>query len=103
MAPIYEQEWLRLQFSVEYDPVFGVGNWDDSVHATRAMDIQVYNDEDLSHMYVWCKEAHANILTVHPEMGLAHRHLTVEPCVKGTKKDTRDIYTGGREWQCSGR
>jgi hypothetical protein len=35
-----------------------------------------------------------NILTVHPEMGLAHRHLTVEPCAKGTKKDTRNIHTG---------
>jgi hypothetical protein len=27
-------------------------------------------------------------------MGLAHRHVEVEPCVRGTKKDTRDIYTG---------
>jgi hypothetical protein len=54
----------------------------------------VHNEEDVSHLYGWCKEAHADILTVHPEMGLAHRHLTVEPCVKGTKKDTQDIYTG---------
>jgi hypothetical protein len=45
-------------------------------------------------LYVWCKEAHANILTVHQEMGLAHRHVTVEPRVSGTKKDTRHIYTG---------
>jgi hypothetical protein len=27
-------------------------------------------------------------------MGIAHRHVTVEPCVRGTKKDTRHIYTG---------
>jgi hypothetical protein len=79
---------------VEHDPVFGVGNKDDSAHTTGAKEKKVYKDEDISHMYVWCKEAHVNILTVPPEMGLAHRHLTVEPCVKGTKKDTRDIYTG---------
>jgi hypothetical protein len=66
MAPIYEQEWLRLQFLVECDPVFGVGNWDDSADATRAKEIQVYNEEDFSHLYVWCNEAPANILTVHP-------------------------------------
>jgi hypothetical protein len=93
MASIYEQEWLRLQYSVEHHPVFGVENRDDSAHATRAKEKKVYHDDDISHMYVWCREAHANILTVHPEMGLSHRHLTVEPCVKGTKKDTRHIYT----------
>jgi hypothetical protein len=27
-------------------------------------------------------------------MGLAHHHVEVEPCDRGTKKDTRDIYTG---------
>jgi hypothetical protein len=54
----------------------------------------VYNESDFAHLYVWCKEAAAAILTVHPEMGLAHQHVEVEPCVRGTKKDTRDIYTG---------
>jgi hypothetical protein len=45
-------------------------------------------------MYIWCKDSQANVLTVHPEMGLRHQHVTVEPCVKGTKKDSRQIYTG---------
>jgi hypothetical protein len=93
MAPIHEQEWIRLQFSVGHDPVIGVGNWDDSTHATRAAETPVYNEDDFSHLNVWCKEANASILTVHPEMGLAHQHVVVEPCVRGTKKDTRNIYT----------
>jgi hypothetical protein len=76
MAPIYEQEWMRLQFSVECDPVFGVGNSDDSTHATRAAEVN--NKEDSSQLYVWCKEAHTIILTVHPDMGLAHRQMKVD-------------------------
>jgi hypothetical protein len=64
------------------------------VHDTRARGRKVYDDMDMFQMYVLCKEAYANILTVHPEMGLRHQHLTVEPCVKGTKKDSRHIYTG---------
>jgi hypothetical protein len=43
---------------------------------------------------LWCKEAATHILTVHPEMRLAHEHVAVNPCVWGTKKYTRDIYTG---------
>jgi hypothetical protein len=77
-----------------HDPVNAVGNWEDSVLATKAVEAQVYNESDFTHLYVWCKEAGAAILTVHPEMGLAHRHVEVEPCVRGTKKDTRNIYTG---------
>jgi hypothetical protein len=79
---------------VEHNPVTGVGNWEDCVLATRAEEAQVYNEDDFSYLYVWCKEAQAAILTVHPEMGLAHLHVVVEPCVRGTKKDTRNIYTG---------
>jgi hypothetical protein len=54
----------------------------------------VYNEDDFSHLYVWCKEAQASILTVHPEMRLARQHVVVEPCVRDTKKDARNIYTG---------
>jgi hypothetical protein len=53
----------------------------------------VYDEHDFAHLYVWCKEAAAHILTVHPEVGLAHQHVEVEPCVRGTKKDTQDVYT----------
>ena len=49
---------------------------------------------DLSHMYIWCKESQAHVLTVHPEMGLWHQHVIAEPCVRGTKKNSRHIYTG---------
>jgi hypothetical protein len=81
-------------FSMGHDPVHAVGNWNDSARATEAEEIQVYNESAITHLYVWCKEAGAAILTVHPEMGLAHRHVEIEPCVRGTKKDTRVIYTG---------
>jgi hypothetical protein len=46
------------------------------------------------HLYVWNKEGGALILTVHPEMGLAHKHVVAKPCVKGTEGDARHIYTG---------
>jgi hypothetical protein len=54
----------------------------------------VYDEDDFAHLYVWSKDASALILTVHPEMGLAHEHVEVEPYVKGTKGDVRDIYKG---------
>ncbi len=77
MARIYEQEWQRLQEAVEHDPAFGVGNWYDSVNDTWRREQKEFNDMDLSHMYIWCKDSQANVLTVHPEMGLRHQHVTV--------------------------
>jgi hypothetical protein len=50
MAPIYEQEWIRLQFSEEHNPITGVGKREDSVLATRAAEAQVYNEDDFSHL-----------------------------------------------------
>jgi hypothetical protein len=94
MAPIYERDWNRLMISMGHDRVARVGNWDDSAGATEAEETQVYNESDFAHLYVWCKEAGVAILTVHPDIGLAHRHMEVEPCIRGTKKDIRDIYTG---------
>jgi hypothetical protein len=94
MAPILEQEWHRVMFAVGHDPVTGIGNWCDSVQAEEAEETPVYDKRELAHLYMWCKEAAAAILTVNLEMGLAHRHVEVDPCVRGTKKNTRDIYTG---------
>jgi hypothetical protein len=94
MAPIWEQELYRLMFAVGHDSVTGIGNWCDSAQVEEAEETPVYDECEFAHLYVWCKEAAPAILTVNPGMGLAHRHVEVEPCVSGTKKYTRDIYTG---------
>ncbi len=89
MAPILEEEWIRTMSLINYHPVLGVGLWADDEEP-----VPVYDERDFAHLFVWCKHAAANILTIHPEMGLAHQHITVEPCVKGTAPDERRIYTG---------
>jgi hypothetical protein len=66
---------------VEHDPAFGVGNWYDSVNDTWRREQEQrkeFDDMDPSHMYIWCKESQAHVLTVHPEMGLWHQHVTVD-------------------------
>ncbi len=81
MARIYEQEWLRLQEAVEHDSAFGVGTWYDSTNDTWRREQEQrkeFDDMDPSHMYIWCKESQAHVLTVHPEMGLWHQHVTVD-------------------------
>jgi hypothetical protein len=63
--------------AVGHDPVNGVGNWCDRVEMEEEEETPVYDERDFAHLYVWCKEAAAHILTVHPEMGLAHQHIEV--------------------------
>jgi hypothetical protein len=93
MAAIYESEWQLLMEVFKNDPApRAKRRWADEVEEEE--DPLVYDEGDFDHLYVWNKDATALILTVHPEMGLAHKHVEVEPCVKGTKGDSRDIYTG---------
>jgi hypothetical protein len=94
MAPTLESELYRVMSVVGHDPVKRVGNWCDRVEEEEEEETRVYDERDFAHLYVWCKEAATHILTVHPEMGLAHEHVVVDPYVRGTTKDTRDIYTG---------
>ncbi len=52
MAPIYEQEWQRLQMAVKKDPAFGVGNWYNSVNETWQREQQEFDDMDFSYVHL---------------------------------------------------
>jgi hypothetical protein len=93
MAAIWESEWQLLMETFKYDSARrALLRWSDVVEDEEKP--LVYDEDDFAHLSVWSKDASALILTLHPKMGLAHKHVEVEPCAKGTKGDVWDIYIG---------
>jgi hypothetical protein len=93
MAPFWEVEWQQVLNLFEHDPSpRAKKRWTDRVEEEKKP--REYDEGNFVHLYVWTKDAGAHILTVHSEMGPAHRHVVAEPCVKGTEGEAHHIYTG---------
>jgi hypothetical protein len=66
--------------------------WGDN--AAMDMEDDAYHEEDFANLMVFDANAGTHVLTIHPEMGLTHRHTQLEYPAGGLSREVCTMFTG---------
>jgi hypothetical protein len=90
MALVWASEWQRIIVRNQYwDREKSC--WDDN--AARDREDDAYHEGDFDHLMIYDASAGTQVLSIHPGMGLTHKHVQMEYPAGGLTGEVRTHYT----------